>query len=253
MEEKMGGRDIYVGVDVSKERLDVALRPSGEFFSQANNERAVSRLVKRLQAVGCARVVVEATGGYETVVVAALWAAGVPVVMVNPRWTRAFAKSIGWLEKTDRIDACLLALYAERAELKPQALPDQATRELRELCARRADLQEMMEAERNRLEHASAAVRREITSHLDYLRKRLKRIDRDTDGAVRSSPCGGTRTNCSTASRAWARCCARPCWHGCPNCANSIGLKSPSWSESPRVERETLKRLAISSLYRALG
>ena len=183
----MGGRDVYVGVDVSKERLDVALRPSGEFFSEANDERAVPRLVKRLQPLDCARVVVEATGGYETVVVAALWAAGVPVVVVNPRWTRAYAKSIGWLAKTDRIDARLLALYAERAELKPQELPDQATRELRELCARRADLQEMIDAERNRLEHASAAVRREITSHIDYLRKRLKRIDRDIDGAVRSS------------------------------------------------------------------
>jgi transposase len=187
MERKMGGQDSYVGVDVSKERLDVALRPSGEFFSEANDERAVSRLVKRLKPLDCARVVVEATGGYETVVVAALWAAGVPVVVVNPRWTRAFAQSIGWLEKTDRLEARLLALYAERAELKPQELPDQATRQLRELCARRTDLQEMMEAECNRLEHASAAVRREITSHIDYLRKRLKRIDRDIDGAVRNS------------------------------------------------------------------
>jgi transposase len=183
----MGGEKIYVGVDVSKERLDVALRPSGEYFSEVNDERAVSRLVKRLKPLGCARVVVEATGGYETVVVAGLWAAGVPVVVVNPRWVRAFAKSIGWLAKTDRIDARLLALYAERAELKPQELPDQATRELRELCARRADLQEMIAAEHNRLEHASGAVRREITGHIDYLRKRLKRIDRDIDGAVRSS------------------------------------------------------------------
>ena len=119
--------------------------------------------------------------------VAGLWVAGVPVVVVNPRWVRAFAKSIGWLAKTDRIDARLLALYAERAELKPQELPDQATRELRELCARRADLQEMIVAEHNRLEHASGTVRREITSHIDYLRKRLKRVDRDIDGAVRDS------------------------------------------------------------------
>lgn len=183
----MDGHSIYVGVDVSKERLDVALRPSGEFFSEANDERAVSRLVKRLKPLECARVVVEATGGYETVVVAALWAAGVPVVVVNPRWTRAYAKSIGWLAKTDRIDAKLLALYAERAELKPQELPDQATRELRALCARRTELQEMIDAEHNRLEHASGALRREITSHIDYLRKRRKRIDHDIDGAVRGS------------------------------------------------------------------
>lgn len=184
----MGGHEVYVGVDVSKERLDVALRPSGECFGEANDEQAVSRLVKRLKPLRCTRVVVEATGGYETVLVAAFWATGLPVVVVNPRWVRAYAQSIGWLAKTDRIDARLLALYAERAELKSQALPDQATRELRELCARRVDLLEMVDAERNRLEHASGAVRREITSHIDYLRKRLKRIDRDIDGAVRASP-----------------------------------------------------------------
>lgn len=183
----MSGRAVYVGVDVSKERLDVALRPSGECFSEANDERAVGRLVKRLKPLDCAQLVVEATGGYETVVVAGLWAAGVPVVVVNPRWVRAFAKSIGWLAKTDRIDARLLALYAERAELRVQELPDQATRELRALCARRADLQEMIVAERNRLEHAAGAVRREITSHIDYLRKRVKRVDRDIDRAVRGS------------------------------------------------------------------
>lgn len=181
------GQGIYVGVDVSKERLDIALRPSGECSSVANDERAVSCLVKRLKPLDCSRVVVEATGGYETILVAGLWAAGVPVVVVNPRWARAFAKSIGWLAKTDRIDARLLALYAERAELKVQELPDQATRELREQCARRADLQEMIDAEHNRLEHASGAVRREISSHIDYLRKRLKRIDCDIDGAVRGS------------------------------------------------------------------
>ena len=183
----MGGREVYVGVDVSKERLDVALRPSGEFFSEANDKRAVSRLVKRLQPRDCTRVVVEASGGYESLMVAGLLAAGVPVVVVNPRWVRAFATSIGRLEKTERIDAELLALYAERAELKVQQLPDEATRRLRELCARRLDLLEMIDTERNRLEHASSAVRSQIVSHIDYLRKRLKRIERDIDGAVRSS------------------------------------------------------------------
>jgi transposase len=187
MEGKMDGREVYVGVDVSKERLDVALRPSGEFFSEANDKRAVSRVVKRLQPLDCTRVVVEATGGYESLMVAGLLAAGVPVVVVNPRWVRDFAKSIGRLEKTDRIDAELLALYAERAELKVQQLPDEATRRLRELCARRLDLLEMIDTERNRLEHASSAVRSQIVSHIDYLRKRLKRIERDIDGAVRNS------------------------------------------------------------------
>ena len=183
----MGGGEVYVGVDVSQERLDVAMRPSGEFFSEANDKRAVSRLVKRLQPRDCTRVVVEATGGYESLMVAGLLAAGLPVVVVNPRWVRDFAKSMGRLEQTDRIDAGVLALYAERAELKVQQLPDEATRRLRELCARRLDLLEMIDTERNRLEHASSAVRSQIVSHIDYLRKRLKRIERDIDGAVRSS------------------------------------------------------------------
>ena len=183
----MGGGEVYVGVDVSQERLDVAMRPSGEFFSEANDKRAVSRLVKRLQPLDCTRVVVEATGGYESLMGAGLVAAELPVVVVNPRWVRAFAKSMGRLEKTDRIDAGVLALYAERAELKVQQLPDEATRRLRELCARRLDLLEMIDTERNRLEHASSAVRSQIVSHIDYLRKRLKRIERDSDGAVRSS------------------------------------------------------------------
>jgi transposase len=183
----MGGQGVYVGVDVSKERLDVAVRPSEEFFSQANDKPALSRLLKRLKPLNCTRVVVEATGGYESLLVAALYAAGVPVVVVNPRWVRHFAKGMGWLEKTDRIDAKLLALYAERAELKPQQLPDEATRRLAELCARRGDLLEMLESERNRLEHASSTVGHTINRHIDYLRKQLKRLERDIDGAVRGS------------------------------------------------------------------
>jgi transposase len=183
----MGSGGVCVGVDVSKERLDVAVRPSGECFSEPNDKRAVNRLVKRLKALNCTRIVVEATGGYESVVVGAMCAGELPVVVINPRWARDFAKSIGWLEKTDRLDARLLALYAERAELKVHTLPDEATRQLRELCARRVDLLEMIEAESSRLEHVSKAVAREIASHIDYLRKRLKRIERDIDGAVRSS------------------------------------------------------------------
>jgi transposase len=187
MEGKMGGQQVYVGVDVSKEKLDVAVRPSKEFFSEANAQRGVNRVVKRLQALDCTRVVVEATGGYESLMVAAMCTAGLPVVVVNPRWVRDFAKGIGWLEKTDHIDAELLALYAERAELKVQQLPDEATRQLRELCARRMDLLEMIATEQNRLEHATAVLRGEITGHVNYLRKQLKRLDRDIDGAVRKS------------------------------------------------------------------
>jgi transposase len=177
----------YVGVDVSKARLDVALRPGGELFSEANDQRAISRLVKRLKPLGCERIVVEATGGYETLLVGALYAAGLPVVVVNPRWVRNFARSIGQLAKTDAIDARVLAMYAERPELTVRELPDEQTRELKALCTRRDELVEMIGAEQNRLEHAPQRLHRELRGHIDYLRKRLKKLDQDLDQMVRRS------------------------------------------------------------------
>jgi transposase len=178
---------VYVGVDVSKARLDVAVRPSGALWSEGNEERAVGRLVERLKGLNCTRIVVESTGGYETLVVAALWAAGLPVVAVNPRWIRAFAKSMGQLAKTDALDARLLALYAERADLKVRPLPDQEVVELRALCARREDWLDMLTAEQNRLEHALAAVLPGINQHIEYIRMQLKACDHDIDRQVRSS------------------------------------------------------------------
>jgi transposase len=186
LEATMAGSavEVYVGIDVSKAQLEVAIRPSGERFSEANDARAVRRLVKRLAPLGCTRIVVEATGGYEALLAAALYAAGLPVVVVNPRWARDFARSIGQLAKTDVIDAALLAQYAALPQLKVRALPDAQTRELQALCARREELIDMLVAEEHRLEHVPARLRREINGHIDYLRKRL---NHDLDQAVRNS------------------------------------------------------------------
>ena len=183
----MGKPGVWVGVDVSKDQLEVALRPSGAQFSLPNDERALRMLVKRLLPLNCARIVVEATGGYETPLVAALQAAALPIVLVNPRWVRSFAKGFGQLAKTDQIDARVLALYAERAELKVRQLPDEQTLELRALCARREDLLDMIVAEENRLEHAPKRLAREIQSHINYLRKGIKQLNRKIDDAVRGS------------------------------------------------------------------
>jgi transposase len=189
LEANMAGSavEVYVGIDVSKAQLEVAIRPSGERFSEANDARAVRRLVKRLAPLGCTRIVVEATGGYEALLAAALYAAGLPVVVVNPRWARDFARSIGQLAKTDVIDAALLAQYAALPQLKVRALPDAQTRELQALCARREELIDMLVAEEHRLEHVPSRLRREINGHIDYLRKRLKHLDHDLDQAVRNS------------------------------------------------------------------
>lgn len=183
----MENQDVYVGVDVSKERLDVAVRPSGQLFSEANDERAVSGLVKRLKALGCTRIVLEATGGYETLLAAALAAAALPVVVVNPRRVREFARAVGQLAKTDRLDAKLLALYAEHGQVQVRELPDQQTRELKALMARREDLLDMQAAEQSRLEHAPQRLAREIKRHLEFLRKQLKQLDHDIDQALRGS------------------------------------------------------------------
>jgi transposase len=179
---------INVGIDVAKEELVVAVLPSGELFTEVNDERAVMRLVKRLSALRCERIVLEASGGYETLVVGALAAAGLPVAVVNPRQVRDFARAIGQLAKTDPLDARVIALYGERVQPPIRALPDEQTRALRELCVRRQELIEMLLAERNRLRLASPATRHEIAGHVDYLLKRVKQIDRDLDQAVRNSP-----------------------------------------------------------------
>jgi transposase len=105
----MEDQAVYVGIDVSKQRLDVAVLPSGERCSEGNDEQAVRRLVRRLKALGCARMVLEATGGYEALLAAALYAEGLPVVVINPRWARDCARSIGQLAKNDGIDADIRA------------------------------------------------------------------------------------------------------------------------------------------------
>src|SRR5574342_653288 len=142
---------VVVGVDVAKDRLDVAVRPSGEGWSEVNDVAGVSALVARLRPLGPALIVCEATGGFERAAIAALAAAGLPVVVVNPRQVRDFARATGELAKTDELDAGILALFAERVRPAVRPLPDAEAQELAGLLARRRQLLEMLQAERNRL------------------------------------------------------------------------------------------------------
>jgi transposase len=139
---------MVVGVDVAKAEVVVAARPSGERWTVANDERGVRTLVDRLRATSPELIVLEATGGYELLAVAALVAAALPVVVVNPRQVRDFAKATGQLAKTDRIDANILALLAERVRPEVRALPDADAQELDALLAWRRQLLEMLQAER---------------------------------------------------------------------------------------------------------
>lgn len=180
---------ISVGIDVSKDRLDVAVRPSGEMFVVERKAAGLELLVERLQALSPHIVALEATGGFETVVTASLAAAGLPVVVVNPAQIRAFAKALGQRAKTDPIDAAVIAHFAEATKLEPRPLPDEATRLLADLVARRRQIIEMMGAERQREKRLSVPrLRKSIARHIKMLEKELKSLDDDIGDAVHGSP-----------------------------------------------------------------
>jgi transposase len=153
-----------------------------------SDPEGIAAAVDRMRGLAPTLIVLEATGGYETAVVAALAAAGLPVVVANPRQVRDFAKATGQLAKTDRVDAQLLALFAERVHPTPRPLPETALQHLEALLTRRRQLLDMVTAERNRLEHAAAPVRRDITQHLRWLERRVVAVDRDLDDTIQKSP-----------------------------------------------------------------
>src|SRR3954453_11285790 len=177
----------FVGIDVSKHRLDIHLRPSGEGFTRDPGEEEAPALVARLVALAPALVVLEATGGLEVGLAAALAAAGLPVAVVNPRQVRAFARATGRLAKTDRLDAAAIARFAEAVRPPVRPLPDEATRRLGALVARRRQLLEMLTAERNRRYAADPALHEGIDAHLHWLGEALAAIERDLGTAVRES------------------------------------------------------------------
>jgi transposase len=179
---------VFVGIDVAKATLEVAVRPSGERRQLANEAVALPALVSRLQALAPTLIVLEATGGFEHAVVAALAAAALPVVVANPRQVRDFARATGQLAKTDAIDAGLLALFAERVRPASRPLPDDATQLLDALLTRRRQLVEMLTAERNRLGFARPPVRRGLTQHIRWLERQLDDVDHDLGRLIEQSP-----------------------------------------------------------------
>lgn len=183
----MGG--VNAAIEVGKHELVVQLGSDGEQFSEPNELRAIRRIAKRLLQAGCERVLIEG-GSYQSALIGGLRAAELPVAVVNPRRVREFAKSIGQLAKTDDIDARVLALYGERTQPPLRELPDEQSQTLRALWVRRVQLIEMLVMEENRLEHApekAKAVRRNLRSHIDYLRKQIKQADDELDREVRNS------------------------------------------------------------------
>ncbi len=180
----------HVGIDVSKERLDICLLPEGEAFSVTNDQAGIDELLARLAEPGASPVelvVLEATGKYERPAAAAIAASGMAVAVVNPRQARDFAKATGRLAKTDKIDACVLARFAAAVGPRPSVLPDEEAQALQAILTRRRQLLEMVVAEKNRLLMAPEAVASRIRAHVRWLEKELDRADRELDEAVEAS------------------------------------------------------------------
>ena len=180
---------MFVGIDVAKDRLDVHVRPAGPSFAVARDGEGIEELTKRLTAMVPTLVVLEATGGFETVVAAGLAAAGLPVAVVNPRQIRDFARATARLAKTDTLDAAVIAHFAEAVNPPVRPLADPQQRLLGELMARRRQLIEMMVAEGNRRRLLTARrTLKSVDRVLATLKAQLEEIDHDIDIAVRGTP-----------------------------------------------------------------
>jgi transposase len=180
---------MFVGIDVAKARLDVHLRPSGEAFAVARDAKGLSELVERLAAHQVTLVVLEATGGFETVVASAIAAARMPLAVVNPRQIRDFARAVGRLAKTDAIDAAVIARFAEAVRPEPRLVPDEETVALGELVARRRQIVETIGVERNR--RRTLTQRRLLKGSdkiLELLQAELSEIEADIDQSIRRTP-----------------------------------------------------------------
>jgi transposase len=184
----MESPSVYVGVDVSQDQLDYAIRPTGQRGQFSNNETGIAELVTQLTAVHPALIVLEATGGLELAATAALAGASCPVAVVNPRQARDFAKATGELAKTDRIDANMLAHFAEAIRPRVQALPDEQAQRLKALLTRRRQVLEMLVAERNRLAPTHPEVQGRLKEHITWLEHELDQLNHDLDQEVRHSP-----------------------------------------------------------------
>lgn len=179
---------VFVGIDVSKAQLDIAVGQTGEVWQAGNDPAGIQATVERLSAWQPARVVVEATGGLELPLVAELVAAGVAVALVHPGRVREFARSLGWLAKTDRLDARLLARFAEAVQPPLTRLADEDEQHLRALLARRRQVSDMLVAEKNRLASTRLKLRPRLEAHVAWLAQELQALNQEIDEFIQHTP-----------------------------------------------------------------
>jgi transposase len=180
--------EAYVGIDVSKDRLDVHVRPSGESFAVARDGDGLAGLIARLQPLAPCLIAVEATGGFEIIVAASIGGAGLPLAVVNPAQVRHYAQALGKRAKTDKVDAEIIARFAEATKPEPRPLPDEATQLLADLVTRRRQIIVMMVAERQRATRLPKRLKKSCERVIRMLEKELAELDREIDTTVRGSP-----------------------------------------------------------------
>ena len=179
---------VCVGIDVSKDKLDVADSKSEKVKQYPNDDKGIARLVEQMQKLSPERIVVEATGGYETTMLVAMAHVELPVVLMNPRQIRDYAKAKGLLAKTDAIDARVLAQFADKEKPELRPLPDGDLRELRALMVRREQLSEILQVERTRLHQAAGRAQDSIEDMIEHLQQKIKELDDELDDFIRRSP-----------------------------------------------------------------
>ena len=179
---------VYVGIDVSKDRLDVSIGAEGAVWQVGNDAAGIGALRERLAVLAPERIVVEATGGLERAVVRGLDITGLPVVVVNPRQVRDFARATGRLAKTDVIDARVLAWFGEALQPAVRLLPDAQAEALREVVTRRRQVVEMLTVERNHMVQATSLVRRQVKGHIAGLQRQLVTLDRELARLIQANP-----------------------------------------------------------------
>lgn len=181
--------NLYVGIDVSKAKLDIHCIPIKKSYSMENTEAGIAELISLLGALdgNMKRVVMEATGGYERLACTLLTQAGFPVIVVNPRQIRDFAKALGMLAKTDRLDAQIIATYAEKIDLPVRPLPSEAVSELSALVDRRLQLVKMVTSEKNRYKMAKPAVQPLIKEHIEFMEDQIKELEREIQDHIKKN------------------------------------------------------------------
>lgn len=184
----MKEKEVFVGIDVSKSTLDVAASLQKEIRSFSNDDSGVRQITAYLKRVSPKIVVMEATGGLEVLLSGALDEAGLPVVVVNPRYVRDFARAKGRLAKTDAIDARVMADFAEAVRPEPRPMSDAQSKEIKAIMARRRQIVQMMTAEKNRLNTASKSVKPRIKAHISWLAQELAEVNKELNRLVRQSP-----------------------------------------------------------------